>query len=288
MSLAFRNVEMFRQPTRRALMERALEPHILLGMPQLTPFGLSETWLMKELGHRHWLMLARCMGMEDADFRSADGAETYAAICATSLTNAQLDRARSNQVLCIQSVLEPVSKTQVSSRHRLFVDGEAIGDVELLSAFVRRTRENDNVSIARVELPGTYCFPVRLENTLARIASDVRNGRCETHLGMAVAGREVLRDFHLQPAASQEFNGAGLLYFAHFQAFVARAFESWFPDGAFRNITRKDSFFLGNAGIGEPLSVELTAVDREAMSAACCLRRSDGALIGRVLLTASP
>jgi hypothetical protein len=126
MSLAIRNVEMFHQPSRRALMERALEPHILLGMPQLTPFGLSETWLMKELGHRHWLMLASCMGMDDADFRTADGAETYAAICATSLTNAQLDRARPNQVLSIQSVLEPVSKTQVSSRHRLLVDGEAI------------------------------------------------------------------------------------------------------------------------------------------------------------------
>ncbi|HEX8049413.1 Pnap_2097 family protein [Rhizobium sp.] len=287
MSLAIRNVEVFHQSSRRALMERALEPHILLGMPQLTPFGLSETWLMKELGHRHWLMLARRMGMDDADFRTADGAETYAAICATSLTNAQLDRARPNQVLSIQSVLEPVSKTQVSSRHRLLVDGEAIGDVELLSAFVRRTREHDNVSIARVELPGAHRFPMRLENALARIASDIRNGRCETHLGMAVTGRDVLRDFRFQPAASQEFNGAGLLYFAHFQAFVARAFESWFPDGAFRNISRRDSFFLGNAAIGESLSVELTVMDRETMSAACSLRRSNGALIGHVFLTAS-
>ncbi|KEA08242.1 DNA gyrase [Agrobacterium rhizogenes] len=287
MSLAIRNVEMFHQPSKCVLMERALEPHILLGMPQLTPFGLSETWLMKELGHRHWLMLARCMGMDDADFRAADGTETYAAICATSLTNAQLDRARPNQVLSIQSVLEPVSKTQVSSRHRLLVDGEPIGDVELLSAFVRRTRENDNVSIARVELPGTHRFPVRLENTLARIASDVRNGRCETHLGMAVGDRDVLRDFRFQPATTQEFNGAGLLYFVHFQAFVARALESWFPDGAFRNITQRDSFFLGNAGIGEPLSVELTAMDRRTMSVACNLRRSDGDLIGRVFLTAA-
>ncbi|GAJ93562.1 DNA gyrase [Agrobacterium sp. SHOUNA12C] len=287
MSLAICNVEMFHQPSKCVLMERALEPHILLGMPQLTPFGLSETWLMKELGHRHWLLLARRMGMDDADFRTADGTETYAAICATSLTNAQLDRARANQVLCIQSVLEPVSKTQVASRHRLLVDGEPIGDVELLSAFVRRTRENDNVSIARVELPGTHCFPVRLENTLARIASDVRNGRCETHLGMAVADRNVLRDFRFQPATTQEFNGAGLLYFAHFQAFVARALESWFPDGAFRNITQRDSFFLGNAGIGEPLSVELTAMDRRTMSVACNLRRSDGDLIGRVFLTAA-
>ena len=287
MSLAIRNVEMFHQPSKCVLMERALEPHILLGMPQLTPFGLSETWLMKELGHRHWLLLARRMGMDDADFRTADGTETYAAICATSLTNAQLDRARPNQVLSIQSVLEPVSKTQVASRHRLLVDGEPIGDVELLSAFVRRTRENDNVSIARVELPGTHRFPVRLENTLARIASDVRNGRCETHLGMAVGDRDVLRDFRFQPATTQEFNGAGLLYFVHFQAFVARALESWFPDGAFRNITQRDSFFLGNAGIGEPLSVELTAMDRRTMSVACNLRRSDGDLIGRVFLTAA-
>ena len=49
-------------------MARALEPHLLIGMPHLTPHGLSETWLMKELGHRHWLMLTRDLGMDNADF----------------------------------------------------------------------------------------------------------------------------------------------------------------------------------------------------------------------------
>ena len=54
------------EPSPRALMEQALFPHVLLGMPHLAPTGLSETWLMKELGHRHWLMLARHLGMENA------------------------------------------------------------------------------------------------------------------------------------------------------------------------------------------------------------------------------
>ncbi|MGO8470307.1 hypothetical protein AB9F45_39245, partial [Rhizobium leguminosarum] len=62
-------------PSARDLMERALDPHILLCMPHLNGNGLSETWLMKELGHRHWLMLACHLGIDNADFRTADGEE---------------------------------------------------------------------------------------------------------------------------------------------------------------------------------------------------------------------
>ncbi|MGO7726445.1 DNA gyrase, partial [Rhizobium ruizarguesonis] len=37
-------------PSARDLIERALDQHMLLGMPHLNGKGLSETWLMKELG----------------------------------------------------------------------------------------------------------------------------------------------------------------------------------------------------------------------------------------------
>jgi len=111
MSVAFLNTST-KTSAKRALMERALDPHILLGMPHLNPFGLSETWLMKELGHRHWLMLAQQMDMEDADFRTSDGREAYAAICATSLMQARLELARANDVLVVRSSMSQVSRTQ--------------------------------------------------------------------------------------------------------------------------------------------------------------------------------
>ncbi|WP_454853739.1 Pnap_2097 family protein [Rhizobium binxianense] len=268
------------EPSPRALMEQALFPHVLLGMPHLAPTGLSETWLMKELGHRHWLMLARHLGMENADFRTPDGAEAYAAICATSLDNAGFEAVRANDVLTIRSALSPVSRTQVSTRHLMSAAGAVIGEVELISAFVRRTEEGDNHSIARVPLPGpTPAEPTG--NALARTAAALRGGTLAAHFGLAAQAAKPLRGFRVEPALSQEFNGAGLFYFAEFQALADRAFERWFPERRLA-ARRREVFFSGNIRPGEALQIELTDIAADGTAWACRLRRQDGKVIGRI------
>ena len=265
-------------PSVAELMEQALSPHLLIGMPHMTPAGLSETWLMKELGHRHWLMLARHLGMPDADFRTSDGGEAYAAICATSLQDARFDKARANDVLTIRSALTPVSRTQVSTRHALSVRGIPIGDVELISTFVHRTRDGDNYSIARVPLPGMA--EASAENALARTASLLRSGQLDTHLGLQTNPPKRLRGFRFEPDASQEFNGAGLFYFAQFQAIADRAFGRWF--GTTRPIRHRDVFFSGNIRQGETVYLELMAMTPERGAALCRLLRQDGKVIGQI------
>jgi probable biosynthetic protein (TIGR04099 family) len=268
------------EPSARDLMQRALEPHILIGMPHLTPHGLSQTWLMKELGHRHWLMLAEHLGMDNADFRTADGEEAYAAICATSLKEARFDKVRANNLLTIRSALAPVSRTQVSTSHRLSVQGAIVGEVELISTFVYRTRKGDNYSIARVPLPGP-AHTGFAENLLAQTAAALRSGQLETHLGLPAKPAKALRGYRFEPDPSQEFNGAGLFYFAEFQALADRAFERWFP-GNSAVISRRDVFFSGNIRPGEALCIELMHLADDRKSSLCHLRREDGKTIGRV------
>jgi probable biosynthetic protein (TIGR04099 family) len=268
------------EPSARDLMQRALEPHILIGMPHLTPRGLSETWLMKELGHRHWLMLAEHLGMETADFRTADGEEAYAAICATSLKQARFDTVGANDVLTIRSVLAPVSRTQVSTRHRLSAKGAVVGEVELISTFVYRTRKDDNYSIARVPLRGS-AHTGFAENRLARTAAALRSGELETYLGLPARPAKALRGYRFEPDLSQEFNGAGLFYFAEFQALADRAFERWFP-GNSATIFRRDLFFSGNIRPGETLRMQLMHLAGDRKSSLCHLQREDGKTIGRV------
>lgn len=268
------------EPSARHLMERALEPYLLIGMPHLMPHGLSETWAMKELGHRHWLMLARHLGMENADFRTADGEEAYAAICATALSQANFGSVRANDVLTIRSTLSPVSRTQVSTRHRLSVRGMTIGEVELISAFVRRTREGDNHSIARVPLPGSQPAAIA-ENMLAQTAAMLRNGGLDRHFGLAAASTRPLLGFRFEPGSSQEFNGAGLFYFAEFQALTERAFERWFP-GKLPSVTRREVFFSGNIRAGEALQIELMGLLPDGAASFCRVVREDGKVIGSV------
>lgn len=265
----------------RELIDLALSPHILIGMPHLTPTGLSETWATKELGHRHWLMLARHLGMENADFRTPDGGEAYAAICATSLEHANFGVVRANDALTIRSTLSPVSRTQVSTRHRLFARGGLIGEVELISTFVCRMREGDNYSITRVPLPGLAATTE--DNALARRAAMLRAGTLETHFGLPANPAKALRGYRFEPDASQEFNGAGLFYFAEFQALADRAFGRWFPE--ISQITRREIFFSGNIRTGEAVRVELMGFSPDRRRAHCRLRREDdGKVIGKAFM----
>jgi probable biosynthetic protein (TIGR04099 family) len=264
-------------PTTRDLMERALEPHLLIGMPHMTPRGLSETWLMKELGHRHWLMLARDRNMDNADFRTVGGSEAYAAICATSLRNARLDRVSANDVLTIRTTLAAISRTQTSSTHRLLVGATPIAEVEILSTFVHRLTEGDNHSIARVQLPGT--FPAKyVPNSLAKMAAEMRASRHGP--GTLASDQKDVRRFSFRTSLSQEFNGAGLFYFAQFQAVMERAHEQLFPAEATRSqISHRDVFFFGNVQKNEILTVQIREAMPDDMFACCRIFRADGKAI---------
>jgi len=269
-------------PSVGELVERALDPHILLGMPHLNGSGLSETWLMKELGHRHWLMLARHLGLDTADFRTADGEEAYAAICATSLTAARFNVARANDILSIHSKLSAVSRTQTSTRHELSVDGRRVGTVELISTFVHRTIKGNNYSIARVTLPEPQ--GQRFEwSALAKNAADIRNGRLRTHFGIPVLADKALRTFRFNPSISQEFNGAGLFYFAEFQALADRALENWFPSTG--PVSRREVFFLGNIEKNESVLFDLIDCYSDPKTVYGQLRREDGKVIARMFNT---
>jgi probable biosynthetic protein (TIGR04099 family) len=265
------------EPTARELMARALEPHILIGMPHLTPSGLSETWLMKELGHRHWLMLARDMQMDDANFRTADGGEAYAAICATSLADARLESVRANDIMTIHSDLSRVSRTQVATRHHVRKGALPVAHVELISAFVHRAVDGDNHSIAR--LPLSHASGSFEHNALASAASAIRSGLTDVFSGTRVATDKVLASFRYDPSTSQEFNGAGLFYFAEFQALANRALEHWFRS---RQMIRRDIFFAGNIRQGEAVSVELMDISASEVTSHIRIRRPDGKIIGRI------
>jgi probable biosynthetic protein (TIGR04099 family) len=282
MNLAIRPSHLSMSPSSRDLMDRALEPHLLIGMPHLTPHGLSETWLMKELGHRHWLMLARDLGMGDADFRTIDGQEAYAAICATSLSEARLECVKANAILTIHSELSTVSRSQTSTRHELFVEGRKIGRVELISAFVHRKIEGRNHSLARAAVRTPQAMPYTF-NQLAKAAADIRNSRISSHWGLPVSPTKPFRSFRFVPATSQEFNGAGLFYFAEFQAVADRAMDTWFPHRA--PVKRRDIFFLGNIERSESLVFDLVATSDNGDVLHGQIRRQSGGPIAKIFMS---
>jgi probable biosynthetic protein (TIGR04099 family) len=269
-----------------SVLERALAPDMLIGMPQLTPSGLSENWLLKELGHRHWLLLARAAGMENADFRDREGREVYAAISALSMRGIELARVRANDVLTVSSVISSMSKTQIQGRHELSIDGRSLGSVELISTFVTRTRQGDNRSIARVSIGRLPMIETaRGRDGLPELVAAFRNRSCHCHFGLVVESRHGLSRKIVEPDENRDFNGAGLLYFSSFPSIADSIIRSEFGPDAMRLADfDRDVFYSGNINIGERLDVEL--VEAQAVPERCAfhvrIRRHDGTIIARI------
>lgn len=263
------------------------EDAVLLGMPQLCLSGLSETWLLKELGHRHWLALARLAGRAVPDFRDVDGGPVYAAFRALSVAEADFARLGENDRLAIRSDIRRVSRTQCLSRHRLSCGGRPAGHVELLSAFVRRGPGGGNHNVARVALDGFPAPSVPEASSLAARVAGLRAGRVSPadRFGLVrpAEGPERTEVLEIDPCPAQDFNGAGFLYFSSFVSFLDRA--EWHFDSrrAPRAATRaREIHFHGNIDPGDRVVVRRIAARRDADGLAhhCRLERAaDGVLL---------
>lgn len=229
---------------------------LCLGMPQLSACGLSEKWLLEELGHRHWMMLAEAAGMDLPDFRDEEGRPVYAAFCAVRLKDARLELGRETGRLAICSSMRRVSRTQIASRHEIIVDERPGGVVEMVSVFVKRT-DTSNHSIARVVLTELMSVEI-VPSEIAALAAAMRTRRLSSHLGFDLVDSVAeIAACEFEPCPAQDFNGAGFLYFSSFLAFVDRA--EWQLDRSRAPLSMREAFYYGNIDPGEAIRVVLVS-----------------------------
>ena len=241
-----------------------LPDRIVLGMPHLCLGGLSETWLLKECGHRHWFLLAQAAGRAVPDFRDAAGEPVYAAFVAVTVRDAQFDLAREHGELAFSSRLTRISRTRFMSVHRVAVCGCPVVEVVMTSVFVKRMVAGLNRSIARVEVAGLPPVRPTPEHTAYAVTiAALRRDNWAEHLGFVRSKAATLDRLVIDPCPSQDFNGADFLYFSSFQAFVDRAAWAFFrPRNARATTRRRDIVYHGNIEPGERVAVVLRAVRR--------------------------
>lgn len=238
---------------------------VVLGMPHLCTIGLSETWLLKECGHRHWFLLAEAAGLAGPDFRDPAGDPIYAAFLSVAVRAAAFETVREHDRLVFASALARISRTRFMSIHRLAVSGRPVGEIAMTSTFVRRTRKGENHSIARTEVPALR--HLALDPAMVAGAAEttaLRSSHWDTHLGFGRAQASVIDRFVLDPCPGQDFNGADFLYFASFLAFVDRAEWAFFRQRAPLPVTRRrDIIYRRNIDVGERVVASLVQFRRD-------------------------
>lgn len=236
-----------RPPSPAAIVAIASAP-IRLGMPHMGPKGLSEAWLLRELGDRHWQGLAGHLGRRPSDLTDRDGHRVYAAFRSVRMEGLDLSRAREDGCFDVATSLARLSRTQVLSTHALFVDRHAVGTVTMVTAFIRREVAGQNARVARTPVEGLDMLP----------DVEAPDASVQPPSGAPVRPADCAGEVTFTPCPDEDFNGAGFLYFPAYVAFANRAscaiLGRPFRDGALRG--RRVTYF-GNVDDGVPIIVRV-------------------------------
>jgi probable biosynthetic protein (TIGR04098 family) len=286
---------MVETPTRSAV--RTAQTDVIgLGMPQLALAGLSEGWLMRECGSRHWSAIAAHFQVPPERLTDGAGHRLYPSFLATRLTGNALGAFGEGDSVELRTQLTRLSRNRFLSRHRVSArHSRTTVAVEMISALLKRERAQDNTSLREGDARRRHPFeePEGPEARCDLLADDkamrsrLRGGRLDVHDdGDVTAAGPVFR-YRYRPLPASDFNGAGLLYFASYHAIVDRAEWERRPvaAGLAWTTTRRDAFFFANLNPGDQIDVVLAARPagpQEHRHRAGLFRVSDGRLMAEV------
>ncbi|SAL05696.1 hypothetical protein AWB78_07647 [Caballeronia calidae] len=257
------------------------------GMPQLNIAGLSENWLLKECGDRHWDALAR---ETQSDFISDEGSRAYAAFTSIRLRAQGMRDVRENDTFCIRTELSRVGPARHLSEHRVSGRDAMSVAVSMMSTFVLRTEARNNRSVARASFSTLKGDIVPMNSAISDMQEAARALRLrEADARIAELGLHedtTCAPLTFLPCPYNDFNGADFLYFASFQAFADRAeWQTWRLEDT-PAIVSRELHFHGNIDVGESLRLTFrrTVVDETRVTHWCEIERaSDGRKIADVL-----
>ncbi|WP_205968759.1 Pnap_2097 family protein [Paraburkholderia sp. Tr-20389] len=255
------------------------------GMPQLSYTGLSENWLLKECGHRHWEALAAHAGRQQTDFHDDNGGRSYAAFTAIRLQTCGLDAVAEHDAFDIDSTLCRTGPVRHFSTHRIVRGGTQIAELSMSSAFVTRGDALSNRRVARAALAGLTGDVVPMPERALQMTQMSKRLRASDRAALPDLAPATSEPIEFLPCPNSDFNGADFLYFASFQAFVDRAEWQWRRDDEPPVVASRSLFYYGNVDVGDTLSVRMIGRSEDAQGLRHWTevrRKSDGMKIADV------
>jgi probable biosynthetic protein (TIGR04098 family) len=246
-------------------MRERIEP-LTIGMPQLGPCGLSETWLLKDAGHRHWTMIERALGKRSRDIVDGAGNRLYASFARVCWTSTQpLACYRESDTIEGHAQIARCGDGVFISSAQL-ISGKAEITITMASIFTRREWEqsNDRLLAAAPEVPAGCPIPdIELLPDFLVEHRLLRTGKLDRHafMGTQYDVRSPASEENLYELTGvHEFNGANLLYFCAYPAIadVGESRSCYIAETMGRRnfIVRcspsgRDIFYLGNANLSD-------------------------------------
>lgn len=242
-----------------------------LGMPHLGRNNLSESTLLKEIGHHRWKTIERLAQTPSSEWRDVQGARIYATFYFVEIRcppERPLSWYGENQVLRFESDLAHYGKTQLDGHYRL--EGERGLRLRACNVFVV---QDDGPSRLRITPPQNLDYsqirPLPAQPDARQMCRRARE--CGAFFEPEEGDVPLFdgrRGFLYQLDADRDLNGAGLVYFANFVAFLDLAERRVLAEGDralpeeildLRSTHRRMIGYYGNARSSDSLAIEIRA-----------------------------
>lgn len=242
-----------------------------LGMPHLGRNNLSESMLFKEIGHHRWKTIEMLAGSPSSGWIDSHGARLYATFYFVEIRcppERPLSWYGENQVLRFENDLAHYGRTQLDGHYRL--EGERGLRLRACNVFVVQDNGPSKLRIAPPQnLDYSQIQALATQPDARQICRRARERGAffEAEEG-DVSLFDGIRTFHYQLDPDRDLNGAGLVYFANFIAFLDLAERRILGEGDsalpeeildLRSTHRRMIGYYGNARSSDSLAIQIRA-----------------------------
>lgn len=248
-----------------------------VNMPQMAMGGLSESWLLKELGDMHWTMITSGLGSPSSALKDGGGNRLYATFTRISYSlRKPLSAIGEDTGLDLTGTISRFGAgtfiSDIALRHDL-----AAGEARLMSNFSRRGEAN-NTSLLKGQptIPPDCPIP---EIPLPAFVSEYRDLRARTPAAPLFETEYDIIPFH-------DINGVGLLYFASYPIISDICALRHSADFSELSTASRDIYYFANADIKDRIVFRVHKWEQSGSLLATetsLSRKSDGVVMAYML-----
>ncbi len=285
-----------------------------LNIPQLLSGGISENWLLKELGDIHWAMISESLDTRSDTIVDSNGERLYASFVRIQWSaNESLFSFKENDKIDIEGELSLYGNKMFFSDDHI-VSGNKLISASLMSVFSSR-KSGNNQKLEKGKPLNSETAQLKKHKELPSLAKGFFEAKTFLFSGSDEKNEENNRNrlefynteflmesepiytklYHVDPY--DDINGVGLLYFASYSKISDKCERFYFQEKTLENkeiqnwaessyCIARDIHYYGNANANEELLYSLEDCkfidDRKIQLSSSLRRTKDGQLIAKI------
>lgn len=260
-------------------------------MPQMANSALSESWLLKYLGDKHWFLLSEGFNKKSSEFQDDNGNRLYATFVRINYSTSTLNNFKENETIKFNSKIEGFgSNTFISS-----INGKSLGNeikATLLTTFSIRVNENNNeINKGNVDLISNRIgqlskTPIHLNDY--RLLRKGLLDEVSSDFGGFPNTDKVIFTCEYDVNPYYDINGVGLLYFAAYPIVSDSCFLQYFNDykSYSHQTIYRDIFYFANCNPTDKIIFQLNFIEQKEniiRTLTSLYRQSDNKILAKIL-----